>query len=367
MVDEGVRVIGPARQHHGEAAGFLRLRDNGLPGLRQRPAEGGDGRRPLAVGLLRLLPRGAAVLRGVPADLPPAVLLRKPVEHRRLKGHGEVVLRGLEVPHHHGVAHDDRADVGALLPLVFRGHVQDIGQEDPVRALLRQVQHMAVDQLGRETDGVRRHVLQPALVLLPAAGMGELHRIPQCPEEGGPEGHAVPELQHPGQSHGLPLCLPHRGDRILFEQQLLPQPEQIRHSLRLLGGRRLLRHHGAPVAPVAGDIAPPVRESQDGPAAVVGAVGAEHAALPGVCKVPHRVKADEGGAAAVGVAVGLHLLLHRESRAQGAHLAGVGRQRHLPAQILLQGPEDGEVPEGAPLDHHPVPPAPPRWRSAPPW
>ena len=120
-------------------------------------------------------------------------------------------------------------------------------------------------------------------------------------------------------------------------------------------GRCRLHHNGAPVAPVAGDIAATVREMQDRPAAVVGAVGAEYTALPGVLEVFHRVKADEGGAAAVGVAVGLHLLLHRESRTQSAHLAGIGGQGHVPAQILLQGPQDGEVPEGAPLDHYPIP------------
>ena len=57
----------------------------------------------------------------------------------------------------------------------------------------------------------------------------------------------------------------------------------------------------------------------------------------------------------VGVAVGLHLLLYRQRRAQSAHLAGIGGQGHLSAQILLQRPQDGEVPEGAALDHHPVP------------
>ena len=123
MVDEGVRVIGPARQHHGEAAGFLGVGDDLLSRLRQLMAEGGDGGRRLAAGLLRLLLRGAAAVHGVLTDLPLPVLFREPVEHRRLKVHGEVLLRRLEVPHHHGVAHDHRADIGALLPLVLRRHM----------------------------------------------------------------------------------------------------------------------------------------------------------------------------------------------------------------------------------------------------
>ena len=39
--------------------------------------------------------------------------------------------------------------------------------------------------------------------------------------------------------------------------------------------------------------------------------------------------------------MGLHLLLHRESRTQSAHLAGIGGQGHVPAQILLQASTKG--------------------------
>ena len=356
VADQRIRVVGPPCQYHGKTARFFRLFNDRLTGALQLAAEGQNGRFRLMIGPLRLVGGGAAAVHCIAADLAFAVLLRKPVEHRRLKGRGEVSLRVLEVPHHHGIAHDDRADIGAFLLLGLRRHMEDVGQEDPFHALPAQIQHMAVDQLGREADGVRRHVLQAALILLPAAGGGKFHPVAQGSEKRGPEGHAVPELQHPGQSDGLFLFSPHQSEGILPEQQLLPQVHEIGRLSGFLRRRTLsLRHHGAPVAAVAGDIAISVREAQDRAAAVIGAVGADHAALPGVCKPLHRIEADEGRTAAVGVTVGLHLLLDRQRRPQGAHLAGKRGQDHLPPQILLQCPQHGEVAEGAALDHHPVP------------
>ena len=150
---------------------------------------------------------------------------------------------------------------------------------------------------------------------------------------------------------------------IVGEQQLFPALEQVRHRVQgLLGrlgpGQQLLpavRHDGAPVAAVAGDEAAAGAEPGDGPAALVGAQAAGHACLPGPHQMLHRVEADEGRTAAVGVAVALNVVLGTQGRAQGAHLAGIGGQGHLPAQILLQGPQHGEVPEGAALDHDAVP------------
>ncbi|CDC70619.1 unknown [Oscillibacter sp. CAG:155] len=355
VVDEGIGVVGPPGQHHGKGTRLLRLGDDLLPLFHQLAAEGLNGSRRLAVGLLGLPLGGTAVIHGVLADLPLPVFLRKPVEHRRLKAHGEMLLRRLEIAHHHGVAHDDRADIGALFPLVLRGHMEDVGQEDSVYPLLGQVQHMTVDQLGRKADGIRCHILKAALILFAAAGAGIAHLVAQGPEESAPEGHAVPELQHSGQADGLPLALPHRGDRIGLEEHLTAQAHEVRHLGGLLRRQALaLRHHGAPITPVAGHKTAPIREAKNRAAAVVGAVRADHAALPGVCKLPHRVEADESRTAAVGVAVGLHLLFDRKSRAQSAHFAGVWGQGHLPAQIFLQSPEDREVPEGSALDHHPI-------------
>ena len=171
VVDERIRVIGPSGQYHGKGARLLRLGDDFLSLFHQLTAEGSNGRCRLTVGLLGLALCDAAVFHGILTDLPLAVFLREPVEHRGFKAHGEMLLRRLEVAHHHGIAHDDRADIGALLSLVFRGHMEDIGQEDPVYSLVGQIQHMAVNQLGREADGVRRHILQSALILFPAAGM----------------------------------------------------------------------------------------------------------------------------------------------------------------------------------------------------
>ena len=228
VAHQRVVVIGPPRQHHGEGPVLLRLVENG-PGLPfQRLVE--VQQRPLAlpVGRLDLLFRQAVLLLEIGADLAQPVLFVIPVEHGVVKGHLPALFRALGAVHDQGIALQHRADVVALAAFVIRRHLHHHGHEDAVHPLLRQVLHMAVGQLGGEAHRVRGHIGNALLVELPGAGVREFRLIAQGMEERRPEGHAVPELQSPGQADGevLPGADLLRG--IVLEQQLLPLQKQVR-------------------------------------------------------------------------------------------------------------------------------------------
>ena len=347
MAHQRVVVIGPPRQHHGEGPVLLRLVENG-PGLPfQRLVE--VQQRPLAlpVGRLDLLFRQAVLLLEIGADLAQPVLLVIPVEHGVVKGHLPALFRTLGAVHDQGIALQNGADVVALAAPVVRRHLHHHGHEDAVHALLRQVLHMAVGQLGGEAHRVRGHIGDALLVELPGAGVGEFRVIAQGMEERRPEGHAVPEFQSPGQADGEILLRADLLKGVVLEQQLLPLQKQVRGRPDFDGGAV---HLLAPGAAVAGDKGAAAGDADDGPAAVVGAVGAGLVLLLGIVEGRQGVEADEvAGRLPVPA---LRLPLGQQRRADGAHLAGVGRPGDLPAQILLQGPEDRVVFEGAALHHH---------------
>ena len=185
-----------------------------------------DGRRPPACRLVA--PQCSTAYRQICRF---RSCLREPVEHRRLKAPRRSARSGgLEVPHHHGVAHDDRADVGALLPFVLRGHVEDIGQEDPVHALFgpgpahgRGPAWPGSRWCPTPRTAVRSHT---------ACGCWDGRTSPGYPRARKKvlqKGMLSQNSSTRGRPTVCALLLPHRGHRIGLEQQLLPQPEQVRH------------------------------------------------------------------------------------------------------------------------------------------
>src|SRR5699024_5231158 len=135
------------------------------------------------------------------------------------------------------------------------------------------------------------------------------------------------------------------GGVVVGEEQLFPQGKQVGDALDGLIGLADPGLDGlvagvaqdlAPLAAVAGDKALPGGEADDRPAAVVLAEGAGLVLGLGVGEGIQRLKADE---VAGGAAAGLGLALGQQSRADGAHLAGVRRAGDGAAQVLLQSPK----------------------------
>ena len=133
-------------------------------------------------------------------------------------------------------------------------------------------------QLGRETNRVRGHRRQSALVHGTGAGIGHAHPKAQAAEKSGPEGHGLPEKEHPGQADGDGTVWSQLGMGIGLKEQLLPFPEQIGYRLGLANlGLQLLLYSGvlgiaqhcAPFTAVVGDPGIAVGEGQNGAFAVV--------------------------------------------------------------------------------------------------
>ena len=74
--------------------------------------------------------------------------------------------------------------------------------KDPVHLFPDQIPDMTMGQLGRKTNGIRRHRRQAFFEKLMTSLCGNLYTKAQLPPEGGPEGHGLPKAQHPGQTDG---------------------------------------------------------------------------------------------------------------------------------------------------------------------
>ena len=343
-----VAVLGVAAVQHGLAGGFQLIGEAGLGGV-----AGGDG----LPGQGRVdAERGGHILGQL--AVPVGVVV--PVEQRRVKGDAPAALGVVRVADDDGVALDHRAHrlAGGGGAVGLDGG--DGGHEDAVHLPFGQVPQMAVDQLGREADGVRRDGGQAFLVQGAGALARQLDLEAQAAPEGVPEGHGLPEGEHPGDADGHAAVGGQGGGVVVGKEQLFPQGKQVGDALDGLVGLADPGLDGfvfgvaqnlAPLAAVAGDKTLPGGETDHRPAAVVLAEGAGFVLGLGISKGVQRLKADE---VAGGIAVGFGLPLGQQGRADGAHLAGVGRAGDGPAQVLFQGAQHRVILKGAALHHDPA-------------
>ena len=212
------------------------------------------------------------------------------MEHRTVQWNPIEYFRILGVPDHHWIPLDDGADVWALLVHPFRRHMHHIREENAVHTLGNEVQDMAMDQFGREADGIRRYELKAGLIVFPAGIVGQHHVVSQAPEEYTPEGIAVPKLQHTGDADGDALVRGKTIYRYILEQMLISPSKEV---FGLFNRAFCLCVTGSFLASVSADEAPSGGETHGGEGAVVLAPAAADAApgFPG--EGLQRVEADE--------------------------------------------------------------------------
>ena len=125
VVDQVVVLIRPACEHDGEGAFALHLVANALA----FPRKLGFERFLRSVGRVDRLAHACGVegklAREVLGELAVAVLLREPVEQRRVEGDAEALLGVVRIAHDDGVALYHRAHRLARFRGVFRGHRRD--------------------------------------------------------------------------------------------------------------------------------------------------------------------------------------------------------------------------------------------------
>ena len=360
MVDQLVVLVGAAGQHHRVAVFGVAAVQHRLPGGLQLVGEAGLGCVAGGDGLPGELGADAKGGGHVVGQLAVPVGVVVPVEQRRVEGDAPAALGVVRVADDDGVALDHRAHglAGGGGAVGLDGG--DGGHEDAVHLPPGQVPQVAVDQLGREADGVRSDGGQALLVQGAGALARQLDPEAQAAPEGVPERHGLPEGEDPGDADGHPAVGGQGGGVVVGEEQLFPQGKQVGDALDGLIGLADPGLDGlvagvaqdlAPLAAVAGDKALPGGEADDRPAAVVLAEGAGLVLGLGVGEGIQRLKADEVAGRA---AAGLGLALGQQSRADGAHLAGVRRTGDGAAQVLLQRPEHRVVFEGAALHHDPA-------------
>ena len=193
---------------------------------------------------------------------------------------------------------------------------------------------MAVEQLGGVAHRVRGDGALTLHIQLPAGLRGEDHLEIQACEQLEPEGQVLVHVQAEGDADAppgaVPLALALEGAELCVF---------IAHQVGQVSG--LLSQRAG--APVARDKAPAAVEGVDSQGAVVGAQAAG-GGLGGVGELLQGLGGEHRALLQVQVPGG-------QGRAEGPHDAGDGGAGHVPAQLLLKGPEDRVVEEGAALDH----------------
>ena len=228
---------------------------------------------------------------------------------------GHVGGQQLGVIGHHGTV-----IVVVALPLVkVIGHA---GIEDVVHPRLHQGLHMAVEQLGGVAHRVGGDGALALEIELPAGLRGQDHLEIQVGEQGEPEGQVLVHVQAEGDAHGAPAAV--SGAVALHGAEL---GVFIPHQVGLAAG---LLPQGAG-APVARDEAAAPVEGIHREGAVVGTQAAGgRAGLVG--KVGQSVRRKQAAVVQVHIPGG-------QCRAEGAHQPGDGGPGHVPAQLLLKGPQ----------------------------
>ena len=335
-----VAVVGASRQDDDRLFLLPGLADNRLP----LAPDGGQVVLVLLVGGVGSpldFPQGDALpvlgqyLRHLPGEVPPLVQPHVVGDEGDAAGLRHIGADDLRVVGHH------RAVIMVIPQLLIQvvGHT---GVKDGLYLLGNEGLHMAVHQLGGEADGVRRDGVLPGKVQLPAAeGAGD-HLKAQLGEEGVPEGQQLKDIK----AHGQPQLSPGSGHRAVALELLQLPLAKVQGIVRLPVG-------DGPLAPVAADVPSAAAEGVHRQAAVVGAEAAAHP-LGLVVEVLYLPRAQDAAAAWLPPGKGVPLD-GVKGGAVGPHQPGDVGAHHLHPQLLLEGPEDGVVVEGAPLDHN-VPP-----------
>ena len=353
VVHQRIVLIGTGGQHHRIASGLanlvedpctrrLQLRSEGALG----PIGGGDG----SSGFLR---GDAAAPLHVSDKLIVPVGIVIPEEHRGIKRDAPLLFRTVRIADNKGIPLDHRAHRIAGLLGVLGGHNADGGHKDAVHLLLYQVADVPMHQFGREADGVRGHRRKAAFIEFAGARPGDLDSVSKRLEKGLPEGHIVPEGEHPGQPDDrVPLLCRCAG--VVPEQELFPQGKQVRNFFLFQGLFPDLLPDGSIcriaedlplLTAVVGHPAAAVGEGDDGAFAVVHTERTGGVGGLGVGEVLQGVQPDEGAPAI------FHPLLCQQRRTDGSHDARIGCTGHLAADVLLQRCKYRIVAEGAALDN----------------
>ena len=171
-------------------------------------------------------------------------------------------------------------------------------------------------ELGREADGIGRHMRKAALEHLLGAAMRDANRKAKRLEQRRPKRHRVPKLKHAGNTDSDTASLANRKAWIFLEQKLFAVAKQIRNEasgdIGTLGSwhirgmfrsstRRLgnLAHQLIPGylrtarTAVARGVERPVCKGDDGTLAMIVATTARYARKLMVRKAFHSVEANE--------------------------------------------------------------------------
>ena len=194
---------------------------------------------------------------------------------------------------------------------------------------------MAVEQLGGVTHGVRGDCALALEIELAAGLGGEDHPEIESCEQLEPEGEVLIHIQSEGNTDSTSgaISLPRSmegAEVVVF----------VAHQVGQMAGL-LPQRTGAPVA---GDEAPPPVKGVDGEGAVIGAQAAGSGS-GGVGETVQSLSPQQLALVQVQVT-------GSQSGAEGAHDARNHRTGHIPAKLLLKGPEHRVIEEGASLDHN---------------
>ena len=331
VVDEHVRMIGAARDHHGEGVLRADIVQNLLAFFEERGAVALERLLAFVDGLVQNLLVDFPVVVEPVDGLAPAEFRVEPVENG-LVHRNAVVLLGLvgiladvRVGLHHG-AHRGGRELG-----VVTRDGDHHREEDAVDLLFDKAEHVAVHELCGEADGVAGNAVEAGFEHLVVALAAHDDGVAEAREESLPVGEGCPEFEHARDTDGLPVVGGELGRGVVLHQQLVRALDHVGHGEHLLvdfGDERLrlrvVRVGGdfAAFATVAGDEALAVTERDDGAGAVVGAVLAELARLVVPAEGLHGFETDE---ARLEVRIFLALLFHEltgeERDTDSAHFA----------------------------------------------
>ena len=353
VVDEHVGVVGAARNHDGKAVVRLHVVENLLAFFEERGA----------VVVERLFAFGHRLVQSLSVDVPVVVepvdglaaaeFRVCPVENRLVHRDAVVLFGFVRVLADVRITLHDGADGRGVKLGVVAGERDHHREEDAVDLLVDEAEHVAVDELGREADRVRRHAVEARFEHLVVALAADDDGVTECREERLPVGEAVPEFEDARDADGLAVLWQQDLRGIVLDQELVRALDHVRHGLHLpvdfgdeLLGGRIVRVGGdfAAFAAVAGHETLSVAEGHDGAGAVVGAVLAKLPRLVVPAEGTHGFEADELALEfRFGLALFFHELLGQERDTDGAHFARAFRTDGLEARILFEGAEHGVV------------------------
>ena len=234
-----------------------------------------------------------------------------------------------------GIIRHDRAIIMVVAQMLVHV-VAHAGVEDGLHALTDEIIDMAVHQLRREADGIRRDGRLTGDIQLAAGERGNGHVKAQIGEQRMPERQQLVHVQAHRQAdraaRGVFPAVVHDG-----EQLFLLISVEVQAALLLVAGNRA-------VAAIAADEPAAAAEVVDRQAAVVFAQAAARL-LDVVGEAVQRVEAEHGAFARVQRA----LLFGVQRRAVSAHQARDIRTDHVHAQLVFKRAEHRVVEERAAL------------------